>query len=147
MRDKIYELRQLVSKRIEKAQKAADRTKEDADELGRAAVASWSIAGERSLAEGQASINAENLERLKKLLKEVEASLGEKDLEVIKPVSYVKVQRSREEESFYIVDSPVHLNEVTLISAGSPLGKVLLGRKAGDSVKFQSTQIKILAIE
>ena len=147
MRKKLKELRNIVSEKVKKARKVAERTKQDADELGRAAVASWSIAGERSLAEGQASINAENFERLKKLLGEVETSLEEKNPEVIKPVCYVKVQRDGKEESFYIVDSPVHLHEVNLISTGSPLGKILLGRKPGDVVKFKGTQVKIVASE
>jgi transcription elongation GreA/GreB family factor len=147
MRTKLKKLERVLLDKIERAEKVARKTKKDAQELAHTAISSHSTAGERNLAEGQAAINEENLLKLKKLLHEINKSLEASAIKV-EPISWVEISyKNGETNSFYFVQEPAHLDNITLVSVKSPLGSVLVGKKAGESIKFQSKEVSIKVVE
>ncbi len=146
MRIKLKGFESIVIERIKRARASAERTKKEANSLGHAAAGSWSVGAERNFAEGQAAINAENLAKLEKLLKAIHASL-EKDATSIEPVCYIKMINNGVIDSFYLVDEPVFLKNIKMISSSSPFGQALADKKVGDKIKFQDSSIEILNVE
>lgn len=150
------ELRGLLEKielEVKKARKRVENTHKSASEIARAAAKSPSQSGDRTHAEDQALITRNALVKLKLLKKEIETSLDKKDLSAIRVPSFIKVRyKDGIEGEFYLVKSPANIIGIMFISAESPLGKVLIGKRLGDKFDFTNddkikTSGKVLFIE
>ena len=148
MRPKLTKLSLILAEEIKRVRKYSEETKKSADELARAAAVSWSMAGDRSIAEGQAIITQESLAELQKLSEELKASLDKPTPDVAKPVCCIKASYTDGRvEELYLVNTPVFLKNVKLVSLNSLLGQAVLGKKVGAKVKFQNSSFEILSIE
>lgn len=132
---------EMLSKRLEKQIKRAtyvtEQSKRSAIDVSRGAAASPSKSGDREHAVNQARINAENLEGLKALQKEVLEAVGKTVPETAKTTCKVGLEIGGEKLSVYLVDNPVYLEGLSLISCNSPLGKAISDKKAGESFNYK----------
>lgn len=131
-RPKLKILLELIEKELEKAKRQAEQTHLSAIEIGRAAAASPSQSGDREHARNQALLTKENLERIELLYREVDNSLDESPV-IVKPVCNVLVEyEDKARYDFYLVNQPVFLGDVKLVSLNSPLGRAISGKKIGN---------------
>lgn len=152
MRKKINDLLNAVSKEVEKAQEFAQKTKDSADEIAKTSATSWSAAGDREHSRGQAIITEENLKRLSSIKDEVKQAVDIAQPESVTPICFVEIQyNDMRKDSFYLVNMPMRVSGMKLVSASSPLGLVLLGKKINDSFQFDNGEQtiigKVLSIE
>ena len=137
MRKKLQELETVLRREIKRAERQANSSKRAAYEIARAAASSWSMAGDRTHAEGQAQIAEENLAKLKKLMEEIKLSM-KKFPEKIELLSFIVATKNGErEEDFYLVQTPVFIKGFTLVSTESPFGQAILNKRVGDTFKYK----------
>lgn len=136
----MIELSERLKKEIKKAGSFAEKAKESAMEIARAAALSPSQSGDRVHSENQAKITAEAFIKLKHLHDEIDKSLNKSVPEKIEPVCFVNGE-------FYFVTTPIYLPGIKLVSVESPLGRKLLGKKVGDKIKFQLSSFQVFSIE
>jgi hypothetical protein len=137
MRSKLKELVKILEKEIKKAKSFSEKTHNSATELAR--MRSMSTAGDQYHAEGSAKIAKEKLATMEKLSEELKACLSKHRPEKIEPACFIKLTK----EEIYVVNTPIFLSLAKLVSAQSPFGQELLGKKVGDT----TSRGKITAIE
>lgn len=151
MRIKLLQLEEVIRKEIKNAQRIAEGNKRSAIESAKTAAVSWSAAGDRWHAAGQAQITKERLFRLEKLYLELKGSTNQSLPEQVSVPSYIKVNFGGEVKELYLVENPTLLGQYQLISRDSPIGSLLLGKKPGDVVMFNAgnkrTKIEILEVD
>lgn len=90
--------------------------------------------------------------QIKKLSQELESSLEGGVPSEIKPICFLSLQMSDGNiKEVYLVENPVFMTGFSLISPSSPLGKAIMGKKAGDAFSYssgeQNFEGKILEIQ
>lgn len=119
---------------IKKAQEMAQKRKKAADEFR---SASRSQQGDRLYFEDANHLAQGYLSRLLKFKKEVELAPNIKP-EKLKSVSFITLQyRGGGESSFYFTQKSLRLLGLQIVSADSPLGKAIAGKKEGESFSYQ----------
>lgn len=129
-RQKLFELYKQLEAQVKNAERIARATKDAANELSHAAIASPSTSGDREHATNAAYINQEKLVKLIALKDEVGEAMNEEIPKKIEPVCYFN--------GYYLVSKPMYLRGFSLISPESLLGKSILGKKAGESYEYKS---------
>ena len=151
-REKLSLLLQSLRKEVRKAGEFAVKTKESANEVAKSAAGSWSAAGDREHSRAQAVIVEENLNKIKRVVNEIEAFIGKSVPEKIEPVCFITLSYdSGEEKEFYLVNNPIFLKGFNLISPKSPLGQSLVGKGVNEKFEYeiegQKTSGRINSIE
>ena len=145
-RKELQELLVVLKKEQKQAIDRYEKTKNDADEIERASAGTFSQAGDRVHSRGQADISYENLKRIKILIKEVKASLDER-IDKIKPPCFVLLKgEGGELNEFFLVSSPVHLENIKLVSKASALGKKLLGKKVSNFITIDNSSFEVTLV-
>src|SRR3972149_7351922 len=97
-RQKLLELLQSLQQKARKAGEHAAKTKESANEVAKSAAGSWSAAGDREHSRAQAVIVEENLNKIKRVVNEIEAFIGKSVPEKIEPVCFITLSYDSGEE-------------------------------------------------
>ena len=151
MRQKLLDLLEKVKKIEKTSREAAVKSHHAANEASGGLVASYSAAGDVEHARNSANLSIGKAEKIKKLMEEIENSIGDDVPETAKPVCFLSVEYGEgDKKDLYLVENPVIVAGFNLISSNSPLGKSLWGKAVGDSFLYtfgeQSFSGKILEI-
>lgn len=151
MRQKIKELLDAVKKLEAESARSARESKFAADEASGGLVASYSAAGDAEHARNTANLSIQKYESIKKLARELESAVALNAPSCVQSVCFVKIEMLGDIKEFYLVDNPVFISGLNIISPISPIGKALLNKKAGDlflyKIRDQNLTGKILEIK
>ena len=136
MRKRLKSLLSVVTKEEKVAKKRREEARYAANQTAKTAINSWSAAGERVISEGQAMVLEEYYFKLLDFKKKLEEAAKESIPESIEEYCYIKILLDGKEDEFYLVDNPLNISHVKLVSKGSALGKSLLGKRMGDEFSF-----------
>jgi transcription elongation GreA/GreB family factor len=125
------QLATLIGNQLERLRIATDKAVDTARKYKNA---SRSEEGDRAHAENSAEVMKQAVMQMELLLREVETSTTE-PREVVECPSFVSFVTDRERVAL-LAKSSCHIDTLTVISPESPLGKVLLGKKAGDTFQY-----------
>ncbi|HLE49194.1 MAG TPA: hypothetical protein VI819_04170 [Patescibacteria group bacterium] len=144
VRIKLKELAKKLSKELAVAQKRYKESKSDADRVSQEAVSSWSSAGDREYSQGQAEILKENLESIKRIQKAIESAFEKESVDKVEAPSYVEINLNGSAMNFYLVNDPIHLENVNFLSGESEIGKVIIGKVVDDvfEIKRENTVVR-----
>ena len=137
-RKKLVRLLKTLEEEIKLSRKRYEENKEMSDKTSKTARGSWSASGDREYARGQAMITKKVLDQMVKLRKEISKVIEDTIPEIVQIPCYVATENKDEKDRFYLVENIVNLRGISLVSAGSPLGKKLIGKKVNTSVKVNS---------
>jgi len=138
-REKINELTRVVRQTLYAAQKSAEKTKTDSEEVEKDTARSFSSGGDRFHARAQAEITAANVSNLKYLLEELENACKKEIPVSIKPVCVVTITSTASSGDFVLVKNPEFIrSSLKLISPHSPLGKALMGKSKGEKFSYKT---------
>lgn len=128
MRTKLKALLNSINVEYKKAEKIYKDAKNSAQEIAASASASPSQSGDRFHAQGTADLAKQKFEFISLFKKEIEESL---DLDIPDKVAapcYIKLKSSE----IYLVNNPVLISGLKIVSSDAPLGSSLLGEKIGE---------------
>ena len=135
MTRKLNELLLALEKEEKVVRKRVEENRIAFNEVSKSALTSWSAAGERDYAEGQAKINQDYHSKVLKLIEEVKEA-HTKDKEKVSSPGFVLVQTGDTASEFFVVDEPINLDGMKLVSKDSPLGNSVLGKTEGESFEY-----------
>lgn len=141
-RKKLEELLALLEGEVAKAKKAAENTRKSADEIAKSAAHSPSQSGDRTHSQGQADITEAYFKRIIAFEKRIKIALAETPNTIQTPCFVGVKFTDGKESSFYLVEDPIVISGITLVSAVSPLGSALIGKKPGSKFAFRVNSIK-----
>lgn len=137
IRPKLQTLLDLINTELAKTKEFAEKTKVAAQEVAKSAAASPSQSGDRAHSQGTADIVEEKLGRIVLLKTEIEECLEKAIPETVSSPCYIKLESaSLGTLEYYLVQNPVLIDKVKLISTQSPLALELLGKRVGESTTF-----------
>lgn len=146
-RPKIQILLDAIEKELKKAKTFAANTKTAAQEIARTAAHSPSQSGDREHSKNQAEIAEDYLKNLivtKNLIASVIKNVPEK----VEGNVFIKLEFATGiSEEYYLVENPVKLEGLKLISINSPLGQALAGLRTGDLFSVKEPPLKGKIIE
>jgi transcription elongation GreA/GreB family factor len=126
-------LLEIISSEIESASHAAENAKGLAVEF---ADASFSQSGEREIYGIAAELAESTLHELQALREEV-ASASNETVTTAQPVCFVELDYDDgETEQCYLVSSVAKLQDITLITTQSAVGKTILGKGVGETATY-----------
>jgi transcription elongation GreA/GreB family factor len=132
-RQKMLLLKRILDKKIADFEKKVKISQQSALDVAKSASLSPSMSGDREHAEGQAVINKKLLEKIIKIRDEVDNSLDLQTPDKIKPTCFVLVNLGDDKKEFFLATNVVSIRKVNLLSADSPLGRAIVGKKVGDN--------------
>lgn len=130
MRIKLKLLLDLIKIEFKKAEKRRDNATDSALEIARSAALSPSQAGDRFHSQGAADLAKEMFETVLNLKNEIELNVNQEIPEFVSVPCYIKLEGLE----VYLVNNPILLRGINLISKESPLGSELINKQVGDTV-------------
>ncbi len=138
MRSKLLDLQNVLDEELKKAEKSAFETRRSANEVSGGMAASYSVAGDAEHANNSALLSQGKLTQLKKLQEEIENSLNKDISEEVESPCFISVKfQDGSQKDFYLVNNPVYLSGLNLISPDSPIGKAMLGKTKGLTFSYE----------
>lgn len=151
MRQKIKDLLNAVEKQLEISKIASNESRKSANEASAGLVSSYSIAGDVEHAKNSANLILQKYEATKQLFEELQQNLYLDVSNIVQVPCYVKMYISGTHREFYLVKNPILVKGCNLISPESPIGKAVIGLRAGDPFLYKNGEQtftgKILEIE
>jgi transcription elongation GreA/GreB family factor len=135
-RKRLEEILGAVEKEVAKAERAAENTKQSADEIARTAAHSPSQSGDSVHSSGQAHITQEYLARVVSFKHRLVGAQSETPGTIEAPCFVDLKFADGRETALYLVHDPVTITGFTLVSASSPLGLALIGKKVGSKFAY-----------
>jgi hypothetical protein len=143
-RSKLKQLLKKLDIEIKKAEKRASETQRSASEIARSAANSPSQSGDRTHAEGQALITAQSLQKLEDLKSEVKESVNKPAQNIVQSPCFLEViYDDGLTDSFYLVETPVNIGGIKLVSVDSLLGKSVLNKNNEDKFRVERKDLGI----
>jgi hypothetical protein len=143
MRKKILDLFEEVKKVEKSSSVAANKSYRAANEVSGGLISSYSAAGDAEHSRNSANLSIQKAETIKKLKEELERSLNSESPENVKPVCFISLKfEGGNQKDLYLVENPVFITGFNLISASSPLGESLLGKRMGEQFSYTSGEQK-----
>lgn len=150
-RKKLQKLSKEVQLSINNAEQTYKETRKAAQELSRTAALSPSHSGDREHADQQAYLVKARLEKLKELEKELDSFIDINPPNKVVNPCYVTLILENEENNLYFINNPANLEGYKFITPSSALGKVIEGKKKGQSlsliIRGKKVSGKIINIE
>lgn len=128
MRTKLAVLLEKVNEEVENAQRITQASRDDASSIGASLQGSRSTAGDHYHAKQQAEMNKDRLRNLLSLQKNLKQVVDTPVSEVVEAPAFVKIP----EGEYYLVETPTTIDGYSFISAASPKGQEILGKKVGE---------------
>ncbi len=142
-REKIFALKPLLEKELQKAKLRYEKVRESAAEIARSAYNSPSQSGDRFHSQGQSDIAEEDVKRFERVLEEIEKETEKDKPDKTTAFCWVELEYDNgERDNFYIVNDPLSIPGYKFVSSKSPFGKVLIDKKVGDSLIFETNELK-----
>lgn len=146
-RPKIQILIKSIETELLKARDFAHKTKRAAQEIAKSAAASPSQSGDREHSKNQAEIAEDylkNLEAAYFLIKTIQANIPQK----VEGNVFIKLKfKDNRIENYYLVENPVKVTGLKLISTASPLGSALIGLSVGDAFSVNEPHLEGVILE
>jgi transcription elongation GreA/GreB family factor len=138
-RKKLKELIVVLDSELEKSRRRMEETVGAANEIARASANSPSQSGDRDHSRNQAYLTEDSYNNLVTFKQKLLDSLKADVPETIKPICRTMVElEGAGEKELVVVDDVVKLPGVSIVTTNSPLGRVLVGKKRGESFEFES---------
>lgn len=146
-RQNIVDLILLVKKNLEVAQETAISSRNAALLISENAAASPSASGDREHAKNAAILNEQKVNQMKLFLQELEEAVNHPIPDTIQPVCHFEVKfLDNSFRRFIIVNNPIYLEGVNIISPNSPIGHAVLNKKVGDTFSYQVSDVPISGV-
>ena len=138
-RKHILTLKKVLEKEIQDAQVSAVKVRDESNKINRETADSWSAGGDRYHASTQADIVEKRLEDLKLCLKEVDKASGTDIPKKVTKTCYVEleIEGGLKHNIFVLNNTATISTDAKIVSAGSPLGKAIVGKKEGANIKYK----------
>ncbi len=137
---KLKDLGDKVEEELNRARVQASLVRQSANEISRTAAFSLSQSGDREHSTNQAFITEDRLVTLEKVLEELEKMETNSPQNKSTPPVYLKIELDGQEQEFYLLSSPLYLNELKIVSISSTLGHVVINKKIDDIFKYKSSE-------
>lgn len=146
-REKLKVLLTVLESELAKAKRRMEETVSAANEIARSAAHSPSQSGDREHSRNQAYLAQDSYSNLavfkQKLLDSLKSGVPGK----VSPICWTEVGlEGAGKRELILVHDVVKLPGVSIVSASSPLGRVLLGKKKGDGFEFESERGKVRGV-
>lgn len=144
-RIKLELLSNVLQKELGKAEKRMIDNKQVANEIARSAAASPSQSGDREHSQNQAMLSQEVYIKTKEMAEKVNIALSQAVPDRVSGIVHVEIKYENSDfsQELYLVDYPLNIPGVNLISRHSPLGNSLLDKKTGDVFEYEIEGIGI----
>jgi len=132
-RIKTEEALNLLSSEIQKVSESAQKT----DEASKDKLSGFSAAGDKYHAKNASDLVKSYLQRLELLKKELTDAVSQISETAEPPCCLEMVYDDGQTARFYLVKNAVSLPNLSFISPDSPIGKAVLGKKAGETFSYK----------
>ena len=138
-RKQLLVLKKVLEKEIQDIQVSAEKVRYESNKLNRESADSWSSGGDRYHASSQADIVEKRLEDMKLCLKEVEKANKDAPPKKVTKTCYVELEiEGGVKHNIFVLNNTTTIPiEVKIVSAGSLLGKAIVGKKEGANIKYK----------
>ena len=138
-RKQLLTLKKVLEKEIQDAQVSAEKVRYESNKINRETADSWSAGGDRFHASSQADIVEKRLEDLKLCLSEVEKACERAIPKKVTKTCYVELEiEGGVKHNIFVLNNTATVSiEAKIVSAISPLGKAIVGKKEGSNIKYK----------
>ncbi len=138
VRKRLEELVLVLKNSLVDAEAAAKSSRKAAQEVTGGVLTSYSAAGDIEHATNAANLNEEKVSKMKLFLAELEEALTFPVPQAVQPVCCFSVKfEDGGSQDFILVNNPVYVEGFKIISKDSPIGKVVLGKRVGESFEYE----------
>ena len=138
-RKQLLTLKKVLEKEIQDAQLSAVKVRYESNKINRETSDSWSAGGDRYHASSQADIVEKRLEDMELCLGEVEKACKDDIPKKVTKTCYVEleIKGGVKHNMFVLINTATIPTEAKIVSAISPLGKAIVGKKEGATIKYK----------
>lgn len=138
-RKQLLTLRKVLEKEIQDAQLSAEKVRYESNKINRETADSWSSGGDRYHASTQADIVEKRVEDLKLCLDEVAKACESTIPKKVTKTCYVELEiEGGVKHNIFVLNNTATIPiEAKIVSAISPLGKAIVGKKEGANIKYK----------